>query len=76
MKLKLITGYHITATERKSLIYMLENNMTEGCTPLKRYKIEKLEEGKIKVIVQSKYVGTIGDISRWHQSNMILQTSK
>ena len=66
--MKLIKGYHLTQTERKHIQFMLDNNMLSGGTKLKSYQLNKIDSGTYDIIIHSKYVATIGDISKWHKS--------
>jgi len=70
--MKLIKGYHITPTEIKHILYLIENNMTQGGTKLKQYKINKLSNGQIEVDIASKYTATIGEQSKWHRSKVTI----
>lgn len=76
MRLKLTEGYHATSLEIKAIKYMLDNAIDEGQTSaVKRFKILEKSPTMVKVEVGSKYTSTIGDVPRWHYSNMTFQIS-
>lgn len=71
--MKIIKGYHMTATEKKHIQFMLDNNMLNGGTKLKSYQLNKIDAETYDIIIHSKYVGTIGDIARWHKSFLTIK---
>lgn len=52
--LKLISGYHVTATEKAAVVQMLERGMKEGWTKIKHYKITPKGKNKIEVVIKTK----------------------
>ena len=44
---------HMTATEKKAITYLLENNMTEGGTKKKYYQILENKGDKMKIKIHS-----------------------
>jgi hypothetical protein len=75
MQIKLIKGFYLTATERRYIAYMLQNNCNEGMNKIKtkHYKIEKTGENEAKVIVGTLDTWTIGGKREWRYSPNVIQ---
>lgn len=66
MSIKIVKGFHLTATEKKHINYLLKNNISGGKINRTSYWITPLENGNIQVKigkVQSFGLGMIGEKS-------------
>ena len=66
MSIKIVKGFHLTATEKRHINYLLKNNLLEGKINRTSYWIAQLENGNIQVKigkVQSVGLGMIGEQS-------------
>lgn len=70
MQIKIIEGYHLTATERKSIIKMLERGWTHArnLPKTKSYKITNRTPEQFEIKIGTKQVWTIGDVAKWRYS--------
>jgi hypothetical protein len=67
IKLKIMEGDYLTATERRAVQAMLQNNWTtahnQPCT--KSYRITRLTGLDFDLEIGTKAVWAIGDIAKW-----------
>lgn len=75
MKLKIIDGYHLTATERSAIKTMLQNDWTtaKNNPNTKNYQITERTPEQITIKIGSKAVWTIGDVPRWRYSILTIE---
>lgn len=54
INLSLVSGYHVTGTEKAHITQMLEMGIKQGGTKRKHYEITKLKNDQIKVVIKTK----------------------
>jgi len=72
--MKILKGVHLTQTDKKAIKYMIKNNMAEGQTKIKYFKLTLINEDKKQyhVFIKEKYKNDFGAI-RFRTSNLEIQ---
>lgn len=76
MTIQLAQGVHITATEKKHIAKLIENEIGQGGTKVKQYKLDYLGNDFYRVDIASKYTATIGDDANWHKNTIIIKVKE
>ncbi|HRT34217.1 MAG TPA: hypothetical protein P5023_07265 [Bacteroidales bacterium] len=78
--IKLIDGYHLTATEKKHILYILENGLVEDfldepriINKVKSYQFFPVDENVWKVKIGSKYETTYGRGVTWNDDTVVIE---
>lgn len=77
--IKLIEGYHITATEKRSIRQMLDAGYktVRNRPNTKSYEIiEEFDDDRYKIKIGTKATWTIGDVPKWQYSTVIVKDTK
>ena len=79
-RIKLIDGYHLTATEKKHILYIIENGLVENfldnpgvINKVKSYQFFPVDENVWKVTIGSKYEATYGRGVTWNDSTCVIE---
>jgi len=59
-KIKLLTGYHLTVTERAHIRQLLDSGQELGSTSRKYYMVTKLDSGTWQIIIRTKMSDDFG----------------
>ena len=79
-RLKLIDGYHLTSTDKKNILYLLDNNIILDyidqritMNKVKSYRFDSLGSGLWEIEIGEYGTWTIGDVPKWQYDTVTVE---